>query len=105
MPKRRHNSPVVGMFGRSGTQPMRTLTKGFLLLAALLLAVPAYAQHDPPARVGRVSMVEGTLAFYGPGDADWSSAKVNFPVAENGWFATDPNSRGELRIGAASISL
>ena len=85
---------------------MRRLTKGLLILAALLIAAPTYAQQQQPSgRVGRVSIVEGALAFYGAGDSDWSSAKVNFPVAENGWFATDPNSRAELRIGSASVSL
>ncbi|HEX3538292.1 MAG TPA: DUF6600 domain-containing protein [Stellaceae bacterium] len=85
---------------------MRRLAKGLFIVAALLVvAAPAYAQQSPPARVGRVSIVEGALAFYGPGDSDWSAAKTNFPVAENGWFATDPDARAELRVGAASISL
>ena len=84
---------------------MRTLLRGFLVVAALLVATPSYAQQEPLARVGRVSIVEGSLAFYGPGDSDWSAANVNFPAAENGWFATDPDSRAEIRIGAASISL
>ena len=76
---------------------MRVLAKSLLLLI-LLFAVPALAQVEPPARVGRVSLVSGALAFYGPGDSDWSAAKVNLPVAADAWLATDPQSRAELRI-------
>src|SRR5260221_12305713 len=76
-----------------------------LLLLKLLAAIPAFAKPEPPARVGRVSLVSGTLAFYGPGDSDWSAAKVNLPAADGAWFATDPQSRAELRIGADSINL
>src|SRR5260221_4069614 len=83
---------------------MRLLAKSLLLLS-LLAAIPAFAQTEPPARVGRVSLVSGTLAFYGPGDSDWSAAKVNLPAADGAWFATDPQPRAELRIGADSINL
>src|SRR5258708_20644186 len=76
-----------------------------LLLVALLVAAPAFAQQAPPTRVGRVSIVEGTLAFYQPGDTDWSATKVNYPVPAGGWFATDPQSQAELRVGSDAISL
>ena len=83
---------------------MRSLAKSLLFLI-LLLAVPALARADPPTRVGRVSLVSGTLAFYGPGDPDWSAAKVNLPVAAGAWLMTDPQSRAEMRVGTDSIDL
>jgi hypothetical protein len=83
---------------------MRFFAKSLLFLI-LFLAVPAFAQVQPPARVGRVSLISGTLAFYGPGDTDWSAAKINLPVATGAWLATDPQSRAEIRIGADSIDL
>jgi hypothetical protein len=52
-----------------------------------------------------VSFISGTLAFYGPGDSDWSAAKVNYPIAAGEWFATDPQSRAEIRIGAQTIDI
>src|SRR4051794_28939289 len=67
--------------------------------------IPQAARQEPPARVGRVSVVAGTLAFFGPGDADWSTAQTNLPVAEGGWFATDPRSEAQLRIGSDAIAL
>src|SRR5258708_7709953 len=89
----------------TGVRLMRALAKTLLAFTLALFALPAFAQQEPPARVGRVSIVEGALAFYGPGDNEWSAAKVNFPVAEDGWFATHPNSRTEFRVGADSIFL
>jgi hypothetical protein len=83
---------------------MRFFAKSVLALV-VLAAAPAFAEQQPSARVGRVSYISGTLAFYGPGDADWSAAKVNFPVGAGGWFATDPQSRAELGIGAETIDM
>ena len=83
---------------------MRFLGKTILAFA-LLVGAPAFAQQEPPARVGRVSFVSGALAYYGPGDTDWSVANTNFPVATGGWFATDPQSRAEIRIGADTLDI
>src|ERR1700739_1451740 len=75
-----------GGVGATGVRLMRALAKMLLTFTLALFALPAFAQQEPPARVGRVSVVEGALAFYGPGDNEWSAARVNFPVAEDGWF-------------------
>ena len=82
---------------------MRLLRKS-LFIAVLLAAMPAHAQ-SPPARVGRVSAIEGTLAFYQNGDPDWSRANCNLPVASGEWFATDRQSRAGLRIGSVSVGI
>src|SRR5690349_6994075 len=83
---------------------MRVVAK-ILLPLMLLIAAPALAQSEPQARVGRVGLISGALAYFGPEDTDWSAAKVNLPVAEGAWFATDPQSRAELRVGRDSIDL
>ncbi len=82
---------------------MRLLGKS-LFIAVLLAAMPALAQ-SPPARVGRVSAIKGTLAFYQKGDPDWSRANCNLPVASGEWFATDRQSRAGLRIGPVSVGI
>src|SRR5438270_11605771 len=76
------------------------------ILGLLLIgAVPALAQEEPPARVGRVSLVAGHLGFHTKGETAWSAAAVNYPVATDGSFWTDPQSRAEIRIGAQTIDL
>jgi hypothetical protein len=47
-----------------------------LMILIVVAAVPALAQQQPPARVGRVSFVSGNLAFHMPGDAQWSAAAI-----------------------------
>src|SRR6266446_4043410 len=76
-----------------------------LLAVALIAAVPALAQEEPPARVGRVSFVSGQLGFHTAGETAWSAAAVNYPVATGGSFWADPQSRAEFRIGSRTIDL
>ncbi|HKS89830.1 MAG TPA: DUF6600 domain-containing protein, partial [Stellaceae bacterium] len=83
---------------------MRRLAFAIAALS-LFAAVPALAQEEPPARVGRVSLVDGQLAFHTKGETTWASAAVNYPVATGGSFWTDPKSRAEIRIGPETISL
>ena len=87
---------------------MRFLAKSLLilgLLAATPMASSAWAQQEPPARVGRVAVVAGELGFHGPGETSWSKASLNYPVASGESFWTDPKSRAELRIGSRSIAM
>ena len=83
---------------------MRFIAKT-LIVFAFLSSAPALAEEEPPTRVGRVSFISGTLAFYQSGETDWSAAKVNLPAATGGWFATDPQSRAEIRIGPDTIDI
>src|SRR5262249_20304926 len=81
-----------------------------LTALALIAAVPAAAQQEPrqqepPARVGRVSFIQGTLAFHIQGETAWSAAAVNFPVAAGSAFWSDPKSRAELRIGTQTVDM
>ena len=47
---------------------MRSLAAA-LAAFVLIAAVPAFADQEPPAQVGRVSFIEGTLAFHTEGEA------------------------------------
>ena len=51
------------------SSPRHALPPEKSFVPVLLAAMPAVAQ-SPPARVGRISIVEGTLAFYQEGDPD-----------------------------------
>lgn len=83
---------------------MRLALNGLALLA-LLVAGPALAQKMPPARVGRIALVDGTIAFHMQSDTEWSKAGLNYPVASGGSFWTDPQSRAQLRIGPDTIDM
>ena len=59
----------------------------------------------PSGRVGRISLVSGSVEFRGPGDAQWSAASVNDPVATGVALRTGPQAQAEVRIGPDTIDL
>src|SRR5215469_8082732 len=76
-----------------------------LLVVTFLAAFSALAREEPPARVGRVSFVSGSLAFHAPSQNEWSTAAVNYPVATGTSLWTEPDARAEIRIGPNTIAL
>jgi len=64
----------------------------------------ASAGDEPPSRVGRVSLVEGTVDFR-PAGGEWSNATVNLPVYTGAALRTDKEERTELRIAGGRIAL
>jgi hypothetical protein len=71
--------------------------------AALVLAAAAWA--DPPAQVGRVSLIEGAVSFH-PGSLDeWAPATLNYPLTEGDHLFTDSVGRAEVQLLTAVIRL
>jgi hypothetical protein len=60
---------------------------------------------DPPARVGRLSYVEGQVLQFGEGHDDWVPAQLNFPVTGDTAFATGSDGRAEFDLGAATARI
>jgi hypothetical protein len=77
------------------------------LICAVLLtsATAAAALADPPARVGRLSDIEGTVSFHTADQDQWSPATLNYPVTTGNSFYTDANARAEIQVGAATLRL
>lgn len=73
----------------------------FLLLAA----APALAQPAPPERVGRVSLVAGTLAYHMVGERAWSAAALNYPAASGATFWAAPGARAQMQLGPNTLGL
>jgi hypothetical protein len=76
-----------------------------LLFLGLFAALPALAQEAPPALVGRIAVVSGTVAFHRQGETVWSAAAVNYPVAAGTSLWTERHSRAEIRIGPDTIDM
>src|SRR6266705_5840117 len=88
------------------------LNKFGLLLSAIglltLVAPQARAddeEKDPPKRVARVSIVEGSVSLQPGGQGDWGSAARNRPVTIGDKVWVDKDSRAELQAGEASFHL
>ena len=75
-----------------------------ILMLALLAGTGAARAQDPPAQVGRLSYVQGTVSF-APADAgsDWIAAPVNWPVTSGDRLWADRDGLAEMRIGANAI--
>ncbi len=77
-------------------------------LACLLLAATngLWAQgDDPPARVGRLSFLAGTVSFQPAGTDDWTDATLNYPVTTGDRLWADDQSRAEVHVGSSAIRL
>jgi len=81
------------------------------LLVGPILPIPAYAQaeapasQDPPAVVGRVARLSGTVSFHGAGETQWEPATLNFPVSSGTGLWTEPNSGAEVEVAGVRAVL
>src|SRR6516225_1481802 len=67
--------------------------------------ITADDSHDPPSRVARLSVVEGSVSMQPGGTGDWGNAMKNRPVTIGDKLWIDKDSRAELQAGQASIHL
>ncbi|MBI3513118.1 MAG: FecR protein, partial [Proteobacteria bacterium] len=66
---------------------------------------PTDPAADPPARVGRLSEVQGVVSFHAADQDQWSPAVPNYPVTAGNSFWTEPAARAALQLGPATIRM
>jgi hypothetical protein len=84
---------------------LRRLLPWLALLALACAGSSALAQADPPARVGTLSYMEGSVAFAPVGGTEWSDAEPNRPITRGDRIWTDPGGRTEMHLGSAALHL
>jgi uncharacterized protein DUF6600 len=91
---------------RSSTKSS-SATKLFIFL--LLLALPGLAMAqdvaDPPSRVARLNMIEGSVSFQPAGTTDWIESNPNRPLTTGDQLWADQDSRGELHMGGGVLRI
>lgn len=85
--------------------PHRALFRWVLALALAACGVSAIAQADPPARVGSVSDIEGSVVFAPTGESEWTPAPLNRPITAGDRLWTDPDARADVHLGTAVLHL
>jgi hypothetical protein len=60
---------------------------------------------DPPARVGRLAFVQGTVSFHDRDQTDWAPAVTNTPLTSGDALWTEPNARSELSIAGTRVRM
>ena len=86
-------------------RPILSLPLLNTVCAMLLSSACAFAlAQDPPARVGRISTVEGQVLVRA-GDGEAQNALLNWPVTTDNRLSTMRGALAELRVGAAAVRL
>ena len=67
--------------------------------------ITADDSHDPPSRVARISVVEGSVSIQPAGNGDWGAASQNRPMTIGDKLWVDNSSRAELQAGQATLHL
>ncbi|KAB8057496.1 hypothetical protein GCN74_19885, partial [Janthinobacterium sp. FT14W] len=80
--------------------PLLNAVCAVLLSSACTLALA----QDPPARVGRISTVEGQVLVRA-GDGEAQNALLNWPVTTDNRLTTLRGALAEFRVGAAAVRL
>ena len=86
----------------------RYLQRGRTLLLALLastLAVCAFAQDDPPGRIGRIAWLSGNVFLNNPETGELSAATLNQPLTSGDIITTGAGARAEIQVGAMTLRL
>jgi hypothetical protein len=94
--------------------PKIRLVQRFLLMTALCCAAvvtPLLARAqtpgvvDPPARVGRLADMQGTVWIFDTQAGEWQAAARNRPLTTGDRLSTDNGARAEVRIGPNTVRL
>jgi hypothetical protein len=78
------------------------------LAAAMMigtLSAPAFADDDPPALVGRLATIDGTVSFHTKDETTWAAATPNYPITSGNALWADANSHAGIQLGANDVSL
>lgn len=63
------------------------------------------AQTDPPARVGRLAYIEGTVSFHDAQQDTWSPASANAPLTTGDGLWTEPTGHDEIAIAGTRVRM
>ncbi|MGB4066001.1 MAG: DUF6600 domain-containing protein [Azonexus sp.] len=83
---------------------LQSMQKIFLALT-MAVALPAVAQSDPPARVGRLAHIENQVDFRVDRGDQGGPATLNWPISSGAVLETGQRGRAEVWIGSTAYRL
>ena len=88
-------------------RPRSRLRRFLAVSTALGLALPAAAQTAaPPARVGQLTGVSGSVSYNGAGsNGQWATATENYPITSGDTVYTQDGGQASIAIGTNRVSL
>lgn len=89
---------------------MRHFRVTAMILGATMLGIAAFAtaagaQTDPPARVGRLAFIDGTVSFHDDEWSQWTQAVVNTPLTTGDSLWTQPGARSEISLAGTRVRM
>lgn len=75
------------------------------LAPLLLLLAAGVVRADPPARVGHLTAIEGSVSFAPAGESEWTDAPANRPLTRGDRLWNDRGTRAEVQIGSSAVRL
>jgi hypothetical protein len=76
-----------------------------LISLGLLCGSAAWAQDDPPGRVGRLAELNGGVSRYDIEQGQWAAAERNRPLTSGDRISTARDGRAVLRVGSTVLRL
>ena len=81
-------------------------SKSFLVVLCVVVFVGVSALWgDPPARVGRLNYISGTVSYHPESVEDWAAATLNFPLTIGDSLWTDKDGQAEVHVGTTAVRL
>ncbi len=77
----------------------------FILTVAAGFSAGTARADDPPSRVGRIALIQGTVSFHPSPDAEWGEAVLNYPVAASTAIWVNEDSKADIEVGSAHVRL
>ena len=93
------------LVNRAGVPEQRKDTKSKLLTVAGAETLIASPSDDPPARVARLSLADGTVTMQTAGLDEWTPAEINRPITTGDHLWVDDIGHAELQIGSGLLRL
>jgi hypothetical protein len=87
---------------------LRRLLSLTTAIGIALQALPpmALAQDAaPPARVGQIAAITGSVSFNGAGSGGWASASVNYPISDGDSLYAQAGAQAGIALDASRITL
>ncbi|MBL6651259.1 MAG: FecR domain-containing protein, partial [Reyranella sp.] len=75
------------------------------IVSTVLICSSAWAQTEPPGRVGRLAFTNGTVSFHDNQQSSWIPAAVNTPITSGNALWTEPNARSEVSLAGTRIRM
>jgi hypothetical protein len=75
------------------------------ILAAATLAVPTFAQNDPPGVAARVAFLSGNVSLEVQGSDQFGAAPLNYPMTSGDRIYVEPNGHAAIQIGSTDLRL